>query len=127
MMPSMPTTMTRTLLIVDDHSSFRSFVRGLLDAEGFAVTGEAEDGESALVEVERLHPDVVLLDVQLPGIDGFEVARRLAAEPGGPKVVLTSSRDASDYGTRLEDTPASGFIPKRELSGEALAALVASG
>ncbi len=115
--------MTRTLLIVDDHASFRSFARSMLSAEGFEVTGEAEDGESALVEAERLHPDVVLLDVGLPGIDGFEVAQRLAQAEEPPRVVLTSSRDASDYGTRLARSSASGFIPKRDLSGAALAAL----
>jgi DNA-binding NarL/FixJ family response regulator len=112
--------MTRTLVIVDDHESFRSFARALLAADGFEVTGEAADGESALEEVARVHPDVVLLDVQLPDIDGFEVARRLASEPEAPVVVLTSSRDASDYGTRLTTSPVKGFISKRELSADAL-------
>lgn len=112
--------MARTLVIVDDHESFRSFAKALLTAEGFEVTGEAADGESAIEEVARLHPDVVLLDVQLPGIDGFEVAKRLAEDPEAPVVVLTSSRDASDYGTKLAESPVSGFIPKRDLSGDAL-------
>jgi len=113
--------MGKTLLIVDDHESFRSFARELLAADGFDVAGEAEDGESALERVAALHPDVVLLDVQLgDGIDGFEVARRLAAAPDAPVVVLTSSREASDYGARLTDSPAKGFIPKGELSGDAL-------
>jgi CheY-like chemotaxis protein len=117
----MQNPMTRTLLIVDDHASFRSFAKAMLEAEGFEVTGEAADGESALEEVARLHPDVVLLDVQLgEGIDGFEVAQRLATEPEAPMVVLTSSREASDYGSRLKDSPANGFIPKRDLSGDAL-------
>jgi len=119
--------MTQTLLIVDDHASFRGFARTLLDDDEFQVTGEAEDGESALTEVERLHPDVVLLDVQLPGIDGFEVARRLAETPSAPHVVLTSSRDASDYGKRLEQSPIDGFISKGELSADSLAALVSTG
>jgi len=117
--------MKPTLLIVDDHASFRSFARALLEADGFEVTGEAADGESALAEVTRLHPEVVLLDVQLPGIDGFEVARRLASEPGAPIVVLTSSRDASDYGTKLAALPVKGFIPKRHFSGDALSELTA--
>ncbi len=113
--------MTTTLVIVDDHASFRSFAKSLLTADGYEVTGEAEDGESALEEVARVHPDVVLLDVQLgSGIDGFEVARRLAEEPEAPVVILTSSREASDYGQRLADSPVGGFIPKRELSGDAL-------
>jgi DNA-binding NarL/FixJ family response regulator len=119
--------MTRTLLIVDDHDSFRSFARALLAADGFEVAGEATDGESALEQAARLHPDVVLLDVQLPDIDGFEVARRLAANPEAPAVVLTSSRDASDYGTRLTKSPVKGFISKRELSAEALDELAKPG
>jgi DNA-binding NarL/FixJ family response regulator len=118
--------MTRTLFIVDDHPQFRSFARVLLDAEGFDVTGEAEDGESAVEAVERCKPDVVLLDIQLPGIDGFEVAERLARLPQGPRVVLTSSREAADYGTRVTEAPVRGFIAKRELSGRNLVALVAS-
>lgn len=118
--------MTLKLLIVDDHAPFRTFVHQMLDAEGFDVTGEAADGESALVEVDRLHPDVVLLDVQLPGIDGFEVATRLSLGGHPPRVVLTSSREAADYGERLSNVPAAGFIPKHELSGASLAALVES-
>ena len=114
-------SMTRTLVIVDDHASFRSFAKSLLAAEGYEVTGEAEDGESALEEVARVHPDVVLLDVQLgAGIDGFEVAQKLAENPEAPVVILTSSREASDYGTRLTESPVNGFISKRELSGGAL-------
>jgi DNA-binding NarL/FixJ family response regulator len=109
-----------TLLIVDDHPDFRSLARIMLDAEGFQVTGEAPDGESALEAVDQLHPDVVLLDVQLPGIDGFEVAERLASCRPAPRVVLTSSRERSDYGSRLERAHAKGFLPKRELSGNGL-------
>jgi DNA-binding NarL/FixJ family response regulator len=118
--------MPLSLLIVDDHPSFRSLVRTLMSADGFDVAGDAPDGESALDAVEALRPDVVLLDVQLPGIDGFEVASRLAAEPDPPVVILTSSREASDYGTRLTAAPVQGFIPKEELSGAALSALVAA-
>ena len=113
-----------SLLIVDDHSDFRSFMRTMLDAEGFDVAGEAADGESALAEVDRLHPDIVLLDVQLPGIDGFEVARRLAERPNGPKVVLTSTREARDFGGRLKESPVVGFLPKTDLSGPALASML---
>jgi len=118
--------MALTLLIVDDHAGFRSFARTLLGADGFDVAGEAEDGETALSAVEQLHPDVVLLDVQMPGIDGFEVARRLAEGADSPHVVLTSSREASDYGARLAASPVDGFIAKGELSAEALTALVGS-
>jgi DNA-binding NarL/FixJ family response regulator len=117
--------MRRTVLIVDDHDAFRESASALLEAEGFAVVGEAADGSTALAEAERLRPQVVLLDVQLPGLDGFAVAEQLAAGADPPNVVLISSREAVSYGARLEATPARGFIAKRDLSGSALAALVA--
>ena len=114
-----------TVLIVDDHPSFRASARALLDAEGFEVVGEAEDGESALAAVSELEPDVVLLDVQLPDIDGFEVARRLCELDGRrPKVVLVSSRDREEYGSLIPSCGAGGFIPKAELSGAAITALL---
>jgi DNA-binding NarL/FixJ family response regulator len=114
------------ILIVDDHPSFRSTARVLLQAEGFEVVGEAEDGDSAVRAAQELRPDVVLLDVQLPDFDGFEVARRLATMNGGsPAVILTSSRDAADFGPLVEQSGARGFVPKAELSGPALAALLA--
>ena len=116
--------MRRTVLIVDDHEAFRESASALLEAEGFAVVGEAADGGAAITEAERLRPQVVLLDIQLPDIDGFVVAERLSAVPDPPRVVLISSREASSYGPRLDATPARGFISKRELSGASLTALV---
>jgi DNA-binding NarL/FixJ family response regulator len=116
--------MRPTVVIVDDHPGFRASVWTLLDAEGFEVVGEAADGAQAIEEVGRLQPDVVLLDVQLPDIDGFAVAERIAADANGPAVVLISSRDAVTYGARLLAAPARGFIAKRNLSGEALSALL---
>jgi DNA-binding NarL/FixJ family response regulator len=117
--------MATTLLIVDDHPAFRSLARAMLSADGFEVTGEAPDGESALAAVQDLQPDAVLLDIQLPGIDGFEVARQIASIDGAPRVVLTSLRAASDYGRRNADSPASGILAKQDLSGPALAARLA--
>jgi CheY-like chemotaxis protein len=117
--------MPPTLLIVDDHDGFRTFARTMLGGEGFEVTGEAADGESALAAVEQERPDVVLLDVQLPGIDGFEVAARLAQTPDPPAVVMTSTREAADYGSRLTQASICGFVPKHELSGAAISALLA--
>jgi DNA-binding NarL/FixJ family response regulator len=113
-----------TVMIVDDHAGFRSFARALLEAEGFDVIGEAGDGPSALADIARLHPHIVILDIQLPGIDGFEVAERLAAGVDPPDVVLVSTRDVSSYRRRLAGSPVRGFIPKDELSGSALSALV---
>jgi CheY-like chemotaxis protein len=112
-----------TVLIVDDHAGFRSFARALLEAEGFDVVGEAADGTSALVLTRALAPELVLLDVALPDMDGFSVCEALLEDGPGPVVVLTSSRDASSYRRRLERSHARGFIPKSELSGPALAAL----
>ena len=116
--------MAVSVLIVDDHPAFRSFARTLLGAEGFVVVGEAGDGAEALAAALRLRPDVVLLDVQLPDTNGFEVAEQIAETPDPPQVVLISTRDASAYRRRLATTPARGFIAKGELSGPALAALV---
>jgi DNA-binding NarL/FixJ family response regulator len=114
-----------TLLIVDDHAAFRTYARSMLDAEGYTVIGDVADGESAVEAAERLEPDVVLLDIQLgDGIDGFEVARRLAALPHPPKVVLASSREASAYGSKLTDAPVRGFVSKEDLSGEVLTELL---
>jgi DNA-binding NarL/FixJ family response regulator len=112
------------VLIVDDHPSFRSSARLLLEAEGFDVVGEAPDGEAALAAASKLGPDVMLLDVQLPGIDGFEVTRRLRANGDAPAVVLVSSRDSGDYGTLAEESGALGFVAKAELTGGALEALL---
>ena len=73
--------MRRTVLIVDDHEAFRQSASALLEAEGFDVVGQAADGPEAIAEAERLRPEVVLLDIQLPDLDGFAVAERLAACP----------------------------------------------
>jgi DNA-binding NarL/FixJ family response regulator len=113
-----------TVLIVDDHAAFRASARALLQAEGFDVIGEAADGAEALRAVRVLQPEIVLLDIHLPDLDGLAVAEQLAAAPDAPAVVLTSSRDAAAYGPRVLTVPARGFIPKSALSGEALAALV---
>ena len=112
------------MLIVDDHDDFRESASALLEAEGFAVVGGVADGLSAIAAVERLRPEVVLLDVQLPDLDGFAVAERLAVTSDPPRVVLISSRDAAAYGPRVDAAPAQGFLAKQELSGASLAALV---
>ncbi len=116
--------MRTTVVIVDDHAGFRRMAHRMLDDAGFDVVGEAVDGESALATVAILRPEMVLLDIQLPDLDGFTVARLL--EEGGTDtvVILTSSRSASDYGSRLARSSARGFIPKDELSGPALDCLL---
>jgi len=116
--------MASTVLLVDDHPSFRATARRLLQAEGFEVVGEAEDGAEALRKVVELGPDVVLLDVQLPDLNGFEVTQILCRNGNSPAVVLVSSRDAADYGDLIPGCGARGFIPKAELSGASIRALL---
>src|SRR5262249_44226428 len=103
---------------------WREVAGALLEAEGVEVVGEAADGESAITEAERLRPELVLLDVQLPDIDGFEVAARLGEANDPPAVVLTSSHAASSYRRRLAPSPACAFIQRRGLGGAARAALL---
>jgi DNA-binding NarL/FixJ family response regulator len=116
--------MGRRVLIVDDHPSFRRFARRLLQAGGFDVVGEAEDGTSAVAAAQRLHPELVLLDVLLPDMSGFSVAQALAEHPDGPQVVLVSSRSESELGPALAASPARGFVPKSELTAAAVTALL---
>jgi DNA-binding NarL/FixJ family response regulator len=96
----------------------------MLEAEGYEVVGEAEDGTSGIRTARELRPQVVLLDVQLPDVDGFDVAARLTGDVEAPIVVLTSSRDLDDFNGVLRRSGARGFVPKGELSGEALAAVL---
>jgi DNA-binding NarL/FixJ family response regulator len=116
--------MQKTVLIVDDHPSFRVTARALLEAEGFEVVGEAPDGASAIEAANRLKPDMVLLDVQLPDMDGFAVAEQLCKNGWSPAIVLTSSRDLSDFGSLVATCGARGFVPKAELSADTLSALL---
>jgi len=113
-----------TVLIADDHAGFRSWARALLQVDGYEVIGEVPDGGSVLSAVRHLKPQVVLLDIQLPDISGLDVAGQLLQDPDAPIVILTSSRDASDYGHHVRTCGAAGFVPKGELSGAALAALL---
>ena len=107
------------IVIVDDHPAFRAWARAVLAADGFRVAGEAADAASALAEVQAARPDIVLLDVQLPDADGFEVADALLAARPRPAVILTSSRDASAYAADLARTGLP-FIAKEDLSGAAI-------
>ena len=119
----------RSVLIVDDHAPFRSAVRLLLERGGFRVVGEAGDGDSAVAAVRELAPEVVLLDVQLPGEDGFAICERIldatVAGDGAPVVVLTSGRPIGTFRRRLARSQAAGFIAKTDLTAPALLALVA--
>lgn len=116
--------MSITALVVDDHAGFRTSARFLLEMEGFEVVGEAEDGASALAAAELLRPDFVLLDVQLPDARGFEVAREILDRGLPARIILVSSREASDYGDSIAESGAVGFVSKGELSGDRLRALL---
>jgi DNA-binding NarL/FixJ family response regulator len=117
--------MPSTIVIVDDHPSFRTSARRILEDAGYEVVGEADDGRSGLAAARAVQPAVVLLDVQLPDLDGFDVAAQLAADDHPPVVVMTSSRDGSDFPGLVARSGARGFLAKDELSGPSLDALLA--
>lgn len=114
------------VLVVDDHDGFRAFARKMLEAAGFTVA-EAASGAEATATARIFQPRLVLLDIQLPDFDGFEVARRLARQENRPVIVLTSTREARDYGGRITSSPVAGFLPKDQLSGAALHRFLAEG
>lgn len=116
--------MVATALLVDDHAGFRAQARALLVAAGFRVIAEAKDAASALETAMTMRPDVILLDVQLPDGNGFDVARAVLDGDDPPIVILISSREAADYGTRIDRSGARGFISKAELSLAAIKALL---
>lgn len=114
-----------SVLIVDDHPSFRASARAMLVEAGFEIVGEVADGRTALATIDAVEPDIVLLDVQLPDMSGFDVCAELEQRDGAhPEIVLVSSRDVSDYGELVERSCACGFVAKGELSADALAALL---
>jgi len=109
-----------TVLIIDDHAAFRVGARRLLAVDGYEVVGEAGDGASGLEAASELKPDVVLLDVRLPDMDGFQVAEVLAARGCSAAVVLTSSSDDPLYPERATCCGALGFVAKHDVSGPTL-------
>ena len=117
----------RTVLVVDDHRGFRMTARRLLERDGWTVVGEAVDGLSGLAAAAALAPDVVLLDIGLPDVDGFEVAEHLARSADPPSIVLISSRDREAYGERVRRSRVTGFLSKDELDGATLRSLVSAG
>jgi DNA-binding NarL/FixJ family response regulator len=112
------------ILVVDDHAGFRTAVRSMLEAAQFTVVGEAADAAGAVRAVDEFKPALVLLDVHLPDVDGFELSRVLGLREPPPVVVLTSSRPIGDLKRRVADCPVAGFLPKEALSGPALRSFV---
>ena len=115
-----------TILIVDDHPSFREVARLALETDGFIVIGTVADGASAVIETLRRQPDIVLLDVGLPDMTGFEAASRLRDAASSAAILLASSRERSDFGPLIVDSGANGFVQKEQLSGETIRAEIAA-
>ena len=111
----------RSIVIVDDHASFRRQLRRLLEEGGYEVVGEAADGRSAMQQVERLRPSLIVLDVMLPDINGFDLAARFDRST----VVMTSGRDPALFRRRVAESGVLGFVPKEELSAARLDQLLA--
>jgi DNA-binding NarL/FixJ family response regulator len=110
-------TVPPTVLIVDDHATFRATARALLEADGYDVIGEAPDGNTGIEAVRALHPDVVLLDVRLPDVDGFDIAAIMTGNGHGPAVIVTSSSDDPLYPDRALHAGARGFVAKHDVCG----------
>ena len=113
------------VLIVDDQEPFRTVARTVVEmTDGFEVIGESESGEDSVSRAHELSPDLVLMDVNLPGINGLEATRQILADHanGKPVVVLVlSTYEAAEYGPQAEEAGAAGFISKSEFSPERLA------
>jgi DNA-binding NarL/FixJ family response regulator len=116
--------MGASVLIVDDHAGFRAHARRLLECEGYRVVGEADDCASAVDAARELGPQLALVDVHLPDADGFELTTRLRTLADPPVVVLTSSRDDAELQRCVSDCGACGFVPKAELSRDAIEVLL---
>ena len=116
--------MCRSVLVVDDNRSFRDAARQLLERGGFVVVAEAENGYEGIRQAAAHQPDIAIVDVQLPDIDGFEVAEQISGLDVSVQVILTSSLDGDDFGALVVDSPAAGFVPKAELSSSAIEALL---
>ncbi|MEE9473775.1 MAG: response regulator transcription factor [Acidimicrobiia bacterium] len=109
------------VLIVDDQLPFREAARMVVEmTDGFEVAGEAGDGEEGVEMTRALKPDLVLMDVQMPGIDGLEATRRIRELNDPPEVMVMSTHESGDYRETALDAGAYAFIPKSEFSMDAL-------
>jgi CheY-like chemotaxis protein len=113
-------------LIVDDNPGFLDAARGLLEQEGMVIVGVASTAAEAVRGAAELHPDVTLLDIDLGGESGFELARRLADGPGGDPglLIMISAQAEDDFADLIEVSPTIGFLGKAALSAEAVDRLV---
>jgi len=111
---------SESILLVDDNPTNLQMLFQLLEKGVGGKLLVAKNGETALNIAQKTKPDLILLDIMMPGIDGFEVARQVLAEPDRPTIILTSTRDAQDYGRRIEESGAAGFVTKARLTAVAL-------
>jgi len=118
-----PAEMHMRCLIVDDSSHFREAARATLGREGLTVVGLASNSAEAVSHIGELRPEVVLIDIDLNGESGFELARMVSGADG-PAVILVSTYEQEDYAELIEESPALGFIPKSSLSASAVRELV---
>ncbi len=109
------------VLIVDDQPPFRDAVRMVVEmTDGFVVVAEAEDGEQAVALAAEVRPELVLMDVQMPGIDGLEATRQIMGLDGPPHVLVMSTRESGDYLEPALAAGAVGFLPKSQFSMDTL-------
>ena len=112
------------VLIVDDQPPFREAARMVVElSDGFEVAGEAENGESAVAMAAELKPDLVLMDVQMPGINGLEATRQIMEAADPPRVLVMSTHESGDYSGPAVEAGAIAFIPKSEFSMDVLAGI----
>jgi len=109
-----------TAVVIDDHLAIRDMTRRLIEAAGHSVLGEAATGAEGLAKVEELEPDVVVLDIVLPDLSGFEVARTLKDEGSEATIILMSSHELDDLGGSVEESGADAFISKSDISLKSL-------
>ena len=107
------------LLLVDDHALVRAGIRALIEmVDGFEVVGEAGNGHDALRAIEKMHPDVVLLDITMPGMNGFEVLKEITARSSDVRVIMLTMHEAREYAIQALHCGAAGFIPKSAAAAE---------
>jgi len=115
------------VLIVDDNVGFRRHVRSLLSSEaGIQVIGEAGDGEQAVFEAARLHPNLVLMDVRMPRMNGLEAARRLIGASSGTQVIILSQYDIDEYKQAAAESGARDYVVKKSMMQKLVPAIQAA-
>lgn len=114
-----------SVLLVDDQAAFREIARGQLAAdETFLIVGEAADGGGAIEMTGRLRPSVIVMDIQMPDMNGIEAARHILRHDPSVRIVLTSMGNDAEYEPLAREIGACGFLPKRDLSPSKVHALI---